>query len=141
MNLGKSVLLIACLCAGTPAQAADRIQPFTSDGCSLFPDGTLRENRLWLSCCVEHDKRYWMGGTWQERLQADRDLRACVARMGRPEIADIMLGGVRVGGSPFWPTPFRWGYGWGYWRGYKPLSEPERRQIEQSLESSQVITP
>lgn len=141
MNPDKPALLLILLFTATCVQATDRIQPFSTDGCSLFPDGTLRENQLWLSCCIEHDKRYWMGGTWQERLQADRELRSCVTRMGKPEIADIMLGGVRIGGSPFWPTPFRWGYGWGYWRGYKPLSERERLQIEQSLENNQAIKP
>lgn len=29
-----------------------------------------------------------------------------------------MLSGVRVGGSPYWPTKFRWGYGWSYPHGY-----------------------
>mgnify|MGYP006979921965 CR=1 FL=1 len=28
------------------------------------------------------------------------------------------------------PTPFRWGYGWPYPRGYKVLSESERQQVE-----------
>ena len=37
-----------------------------------------------------------------------------------------MLGGVRVGGSPYWPTQFRWGYGWPYPRGYQALSPDER---------------
>ena len=46
------------------------------------------------------------------------------------EIAAIMLAGVRVGASPYWPTRFRWGYGWPYFRGYKPLSTSEKRAVK-----------
>ena len=41
-----------------------------------------------------------------------------------------MLAGVRVGGTPYLPTPFRWGYGWPYPRFYKELSEKETEMIE-----------
>lgn len=41
-----------------------------------------------------------------------------------------MLAGVRVGGTPYLPTMFRWGYGWPYPRGYKALTDEERQQIE-----------
>jgi len=37
---------------------AEEIQPFSSDGCSAFPDGTLSQNELWLSCCTAHDYAY-----------------------------------------------------------------------------------
>jgi hypothetical protein len=40
-----------------------------------------------------------------------------------------MFAGVRVGGSPYFPTPFRWGYGWSYPRGYGALSEQELAQV------------
>jgi len=42
---------------------AESIKPFTSDGCSMFPDGTLEQKELWLSCCTAHDYAYWQGGT------------------------------------------------------------------------------
>ena len=41
-----------------------------------------------------------------------------------------MLAGVRVGGSPYFPTSFRWGYGWPYPRWYRTLSESELKQIK-----------
>ena len=88
---------------------------------------------MWLTCCVEHDKAYWRGGSYQERLVADQKLRDCVAETGQPFIGEIMLGGVRAGGSPFFPTDYRWGYGWPYPRGYKVLTETELEQIEQML--------
>jgi hypothetical protein len=109
---------------------AEEIQPFTSDGCSAFPDGTFSQNELWLSCCTAHDYAYWQGGTYDERLIADQALEQCVAKVGQPEIAALMLAGVRVGGTPYLPTTFRWGYGWSYARWYQALTEEEKIQIE-----------
>jgi hypothetical protein len=109
--------------------SADDIKPFTSDGCSAFPDGTFVQEELWLSCCTAHDYSYWQGGTYEDRLAADQQLQQCVSRVGEPQIAQLMLAGVRVGGSPFFPTSFRWGYGWSYPRFYKALTVEEKEQI------------
>ncbi len=106
------------------------LSPFTSDGCSAFPDGTRQQNALWLQCCIEHDFAYWQGGTRAQRAEADRALQACVAAVGEPAVARLMLAGVRVGGTPWLPTRFRWGYGWPWPRGYRALSEAEARQVE-----------
>lgn len=108
---------------------AENIKPFTSDGCSAFPDGTFRQNELWLSCCTAHDYAYWQGGTYDERLIADKKLQQCVSSVGEPQIAKLMLAGVRVGGSPYFPTSFRWGYGWSYPRWYQALTDEEKMQI------------
>ena len=96
------------------------LKPFTTDGCSSFPDGNIEQQSLWVNCCIRHDLAYWKGGSSEQRLKADNELKTCVSRVGEPEIASIMLAGVRVGGSPFFPTAYRWGYGWPYLRGYKP---------------------
>jgi len=124
--VGTTLVLFACLVNTT---YADEIKPFTSDGCSAFPDGTLEQQDLWLQCCVEHDRAYWQGGTYQQRIDADQRLHICVADVGKPLIAELMLAGVRVGGSPYLPAKFRWGYGWPYLRGYKALTEEEKDQI------------
>ncbi|GGA69753.1 hypothetical protein GCM10011369_09260 [Neiella marina] len=112
------------------------LKPFVSDGCSAFPDGTLEQNELWLSCCVAHDFAYWKGGTYSERENADLALKECVASVGEEEIAVLMLAGVRVGGSPFFPTTFRWGYGWPYPKFYGELTAEEVKQINQQLDVS-----
>ncbi|SDK63437.1 hypothetical protein [Microbulbifer yueqingensis] len=131
---GSGLLAYALLLAVAPATAKPAsIDPFTSDGCSLFPDGTVEKPELWLECCRTHDLAYWHGGTYAERLQADRALEACVTDAGEPDIALMMLAGVRVGGSAFLPTSFRWGYGWPYLRGYQPLTDSERRLVEAAL--------
>lgn len=79
--------------------------PFTTDGCSFWPDDGYVE------CCVVHDMAYWCGGTSEERRTADDTLRACIRRHER-WLATWMLAGVRVGGAGWLPTPWRWGYGW-----------------------------
>lgn len=110
---------------------AGNLTRFTSDGCSAFPDGTYQQKQLWLSCCEAHDYSYWKGGTYKERVVADNALKHCVAQLGEPEVANIMLAGVKVGGSPHLPTKFRWGYGWPYPRGYGVLSVEELAQVKE----------
>ncbi len=128
----KSALIVAL--ALSACGLADELSPFTSDGCSSFPDGTLAAKNLWLACCTAHDLAYWQGGSYQQRLTADRELQQCVARTGEDEIARLMLAGVRVGGTPYLPTRFRWGYGWPYLRGYQPLTTAKKILIAQQLE-------
>ncbi|MGH1370710.1 MAG: FAD-binding oxidoreductase [Cellvibrionaceae bacterium] len=125
-------LLIGSLCSpkGLAEQSLPALKAFSSDGCSLFPDGTWQDNTLWKDCCFKHDYDYWKGGTEHERKASDQALRQCVIDLGETEIAELMLTGVRTGGGPYWPTPYRWGYGWPLGRGYKALSASELAQVE-----------
>lgn len=108
----------------------NNIDSFSSDGCSLCPDGTLSQKRLWYHCCYNHDIDYWHGGTAEERKSSDETLRSCIAATGKTITADIIYYGVRLGGSPYIPTWFRWGFGWPYLRGYKTLSKTEQLEVE-----------
>lgn len=112
---------------------SQEIKLFTTDGCSVFPDGTSTNQSLWINCCIRHDFAYWKGGTFEERLTADKTLENCVIDLGQPEIAKLMLVGVRAGGSPYFPAPYRWGYGWPFLRGYKALSMEEISDVERKL--------
>lgn len=125
-----SLSLIALLGVCCACYASDHLQPFATDGCSSFPDGTNNHETLWRLCCVTHDVAYWRGGTYDERLEADRALKRCVEERGESKIAKLMYSGVRVGGTPYSPTPFRWGFGWPYPRGYKALTEAEKELAE-----------
>lgn len=128
----KGIALAATLALG--ACASPRVlRDFTTDSCSLFPDGADQGPQCWADCCVVHDGAYWRGGTAQERRQADQALRECVARAGHPKTATLMYDGVRLNGMPLWPTWFRWGYGWGYGRGYEPLTDAEQREAAEKL--------
>lgn len=131
--------LVVSLCGGCAVPTT--IRPFTTDGCSDFPDGTPTHKTLWRACCVAHDKAYWQGGTYDERRKADKELRRCVAHVGEPGIAALMLAGVRVGGSPYWPTRFRWGYGWPWPRSYGAPTPAERDQIQKALRADEPGPP
>lgn len=126
-------ILLACLLFSSIAGASDAIAPFTTDGCSLFPDGNPQHKSLWFQCCIQHDMAYWMGGTEPQRRQADLALEQCVADFGEPEIASLMLAGVRAGGTPYLPSSYRWGYGWPLQRGYQALSPEETSLVESRL--------
>ena len=119
-------------CASTPTPA---LQPFTTDGCSLFPDRSSATGKDWCLCCVAHDRVYWRGGTAEDRLKADQDLRACVRQAAEdPGLSSLMYAGVRIGGTAYLPTSFRWGYGWAYGRFYQPLL-PEESAMADKLDA------
>lgn len=123
------LLMVSLLLFVSVSLKADTLKTFTSDGCSAFPDGTFDQKTLWLVCCQQHDFDYWQGGTYQQRLASDKQLKQCVTLVGKPTIAALMLAGVSIGGTPYLPTSFRWGYGWSYPRLYGALSIEELAQV------------
>jgi hypothetical protein len=128
-----AAILIA---AATLASCSDqsKLSPFSSDGCSLFPDESKITKKDWCSCCFTHDIAYWKGGTAEDRLQADLALKRCVEdKTGNAALATVMYEGVRAGGSPYFMNWYRWGYGWSYGRKYQKLSVEEARQAEKLL--------
>jgi hypothetical protein len=107
---------------------------FSSDGCSggmswLWWSATGKPPP-WEGCCVVHDFAYWQGGTRADRRAADRALRRCLIATAREYalaghavvwcIAWLMWAAVRVGGGPYLPWHYRWGYGWRWPKGYEP---------------------
>lgn len=107
--------------------SVEELAPFETDGCSMFPDGTRADRTLWQHCCIEHDFAYYVGGPREARREADRALRACVSTSASETLGELMYWGVRLGGTPALPTPFRWGYGWKYdpTDGYRDLPEEQ----------------
>ena len=88
------------------------VKTFVTDGCSMWPDGT------WAECCVNHDIPYWCGGSSQQRRDADRTLKMCVSNRHSNWMGALMYWGVRVGGHPWIPFHWRWGFGRAYPAGY-----------------------
>ncbi len=80
---------------------------------------------------MKHDLAYWQGGTREQRREADRELVRGVGAEGHPVLARSMYPGMRIGGAPWWPTPWRWGFGWSYPRGYGVLTSDEQRQVNE----------
>ena len=149
MRRGMSLihlLLLMLLTADAQVALADAqaLKPFTTDGCSLWIDGTPTRPNLWRGCCVAHDKAYWLGGSAVQRRQADDDLKACVTERAGKGMAEYMYVNVLWGGSPYWLTPYRWGYGWSYSEGIRPrgyaLPTPdEQKQIDALLPLAEKI--
>ena len=134
LTLLTLTLFSLCACAATPPTPTTRMAPFSTDGCSLFPDRALIGNADWRACCVAHDHAYWRGGTIETRLKADQALRTCVHEAtGNEALAELMYLGVRTGGGPYYFTSYRWAYGWPYGRGYAPLT-PSEEALADSLE-------
>lgn len=129
------VLLIIFSSVSAFALETARINPFTSDGCSKWPEGPRGNRNLWRECCFVHDISYWMGGPRAERLRADRDLKACVERKGARFNSLLMYVGVRLGGSPNRRTSYRWGYGWDRLRGYRSLTAEETESVRDELDN------
>jgi hypothetical protein len=100
-----------------------QIKPFTTDGCSCYPDGSKSNPKAWEHCCISHDSLYWKGGSRRDRKIADSILCDCVLKSGYPKRSKRIYWGTRFGGSAWFPTPWRWGYGWKYGRGYKKMKD------------------
>ena len=124
-TVSAACIFVAVLSA---CSASDTLQPFSTDGCSLFPDRAPIGRADWSYCCLVHDLAYWRGGTAEARLHADRELKACVHNAsGSAILAQVVFVGVRAGGGPYLPTSYRWGYGWPFGRLYKPLTSKEEK--------------
>lgn len=124
--MGRNLLIILLTISVTACSEPSSLSPFTSDGCSLFPDRSLISQTDWCFCCFEHDVAYWRGGTEKQREAADQELKRCVeAKTGDVALATLMYQGVRAGGSPYFINWYRWGYGWGIERQYQALTPQE----------------
>lgn len=141
-------LLIALLVAGVllviRLSQTNELKPFTTDGCSMWIDGTFERPNLWRHCCVAHDLDYWKGGSEAERKASDVRIQACVKTAQGAGMADYMYTNVRWGGSPYWMNHYRWGYGWDYFdglwpRGYKIPTPEEQQQIDKAMPAARQM--
>lgn len=122
---------LLALLSGSGCTPRNVIKPFTTDQCSGSPEGPKDNPNAWCDCCLQHDRDYWEGGTRADRRESDRELRNCVTNHGHPpRRSKFMYGVVRVMGSPFLPFPWRWGYGWRYFRNYGRLSDEEADSVK-----------
>lgn len=117
------------------------LAPFSTDGCSMFPDGTPSDRTKWQSCCIVHDEAYYKGGPAKLKKQADSQLRSCIAeKSGSTWLAGAVYYGVRIGGTPALPTPWRWGYGWKYdpMNGYRDIPQNQWAAAQSQVQKYQA---
>ena len=82
-----------------------------SDGCTAAPDrGWWGDHR---ECCVAHDASYYLGGSQEDRLRADRVFYECLLAHGMPRlVAWLYHGAVRAWGHPRFRRPgVSWAFG------------------------------
>jgi hypothetical protein len=84
---------------------------FTTDGCSLFPNKLINEDIT--DICIEHDMKYWIGGSVEDRKEADLEFKNQLNEKIYP-VGSVAYAAVRIFGYPLIPVPWRWGYGWTY---------------------------
>lgn len=134
--------LIATVGGPVPMTPA-KLQPFVSNGCSVFPDGDT------YGCCYVHDMAYWAGGTQADRRKADRALEQCAAdvtgygSVGHA-VGGIMYAAVTIFGAPGVPTKVKWGYGWEDTRqiSYNALTPAEQDQVTaRKQDACKTLTP
>ena len=66
---------------------------------------------------------------------ADKLLKECILAKTQDEaLANILYIGVRFGGGPYFPTWYRWGYGWNYRRSYASLTKEEKEMVKLRLD-------
>lgn len=129
------ILLLVSFLFTMPAWSQDQVlRPFSTDECTGYREGTRMEPKLWAHCCVEHDLFMWAGGSSEERLEADHELKACIEATGHPFSAKMMYLAVRIGSfSPIKIESKKWSNGWIQKRENKSLSPEELATIERAL--------
>ena len=73
------------------------LSPFSTDECTYFPEGTQSSPKIWAHCCVEHDLKYWIGGTKAEQVTSDLKLKECVTKSSSEFYGELMYRGVIIG--------------------------------------------
>ena len=114
--------------------SAQELKPFTSDGCTMFIDGTGSDPNAWRHCCFNHDLRYWFGGSKSDRVKADKKLRSCVRESGHGHFARLMYLAIRVGRFSPIKNEQKWGWGWTTYFGYQDLTMNQMSTVVNELD-------
>ena len=113
---------------------ANELKPFVTDYCTMFVDGTSSRPTLWRDCCVEHDIRYWFGGTNANKDKADTELKACVKKVAGITWANLIYVGVRAGHFSPIKGKYKWSWGWENKRNNnEEITDQEKSYIKEEL--------
>lgn len=128
-NLIFIVLFIFSLFGAQLIAAESKLSPFETDGCTMFVDGPSSKPELWRHCCVEHDLRYWFGGTQGDMDKTDVRLKECVQKVAGASWATLIYNGVRAGHYSPIKNKYQWGWAW----------SPKREKTPLTLEESTLV--
>lgn len=126
--LKETFLLICLFFTVTLSSKELTLQPFETDHCTFFFDGTSEAPTLWQHCCDIHDLKYWVGGSIPARDRADRALKACVEKVAGPDWASLIYYGVKLGHLSPIKARKKWNWGWTLDRDESELSSEEQEK-------------
>lgn len=129
----KLLTLLFILIVTPAVQAELKLSPFETDGCTMFVDGTSKEPGLWRNCCIEHDLRYWFGGSKDDMNMTDLRLKSCVNKVAGATWANLIYKGVRMGHYSPIKNKKKWSWGWAEKRENKKLTIDETFIIKAEL--------
>lgn len=78
----------------------------------------IPEEEWLLELCRIHDDAYFYGGSAYRKFMADMNLAVGIAKRGYIRRAVLFFIGVSIGGTPYIPFSWRWGFHYDYGRGY-----------------------
>jgi len=109
------------------------LKNFETDYCTMFLDGPTDQPGLWKNCCLEHDLRYWFGGTQIDMDKSDLKLKSCVNKIAGENWANLIYYGVRAGHHSPVKNKYQWSWGWVKKRQNKPLTSEESTYVISEL--------
>ena len=116
------------------ASVPGELQAFEGDGCTFFAEGTSSDPNLWRHCCDLHDIRYWFGGTKDDELETDQNLKSCVGEVAGTFLATVMYTAIRAGHYSPIKHKYKWGWGWINREPWLPLMSSERSYITKQID-------
>lgn len=131
-------ILVLLFATYTFANQQQYMNDFTTDECTMYPEGTKKEPKLWAHCCILHDMFYWAGGSRFDMDHADLILYSCVQEVAGKTQAELMYKGIRLGHlSPISLKDKSFGNGWINPRPKTSLSDEEKDIVREKILSSQ----
>lgn len=142
LDLMKFYLMILTIVFfSIPLAHANELNPFSTDSCTMWSEGTSSKPDQWKHCCVEHDLFFWAGGTYKEREIADLELKKCIEATGAKTQARMMYWGVVIGKfSPIKFSDRKWGNAWPWWKNYQKLNREHIDLLLREAAQSQDIS-
>ncbi len=122
-------LIVFFTLASASIAATNTLKPFATDYCTMFLDGPTDRPALWKHCCLEHDVRYWFGGSQADMDVTDVRLKSCVQKVAGDNWADLIYLGVRAGHNSPIKNKYQWNWGWKTKRPMQPLTNEEKNYV------------
>ena len=108
-----------------------KLEPFETDTCTFFIDGS------WSECCIEHDVRYWLGGTKEKMDESDLKLKKCVEEKSNNIWSSLIYQGVRIGHLSPIKSKYEWAWGWSEKdKKFSPLDKKQKAIAVEALRDS-----